>query len=434
LLLGDFLDGGGCMLLSSPQYFEDRELTAFATNYLGVGTYSEIDEGSTPIPNVSGAGTFPGFKHLSSLSLNFGDAGLDGTTSDALTLATAADASPLLTYGAAGIAAVGRDTEVFRSAYLGFPLRALTNNRTEVLEAFLDFCVQIPRDDRYEVNDDGEPEVNNEDFQEFATGLQETVELNDLKILPGNDDFFRWSAGWSAETSFTIGFDHDAGDLTIELYDNTQLLLATSQTSTDDEEIVINVVADQRYYLRVYAEGLAGNGYALEITQSGVQDLDGDGVADNVDAFPSDPDEWADSDNDGVGDNEDGDGDNDGMSDAFETQHELNPGDPADADLDADGDGATNLEEAQSGTDPQDPESFPSLPDPEVFTFVTCFDNDICTSDSRTPDGRCVFTPLPESDQCPAATGSSILPLIILIEKAKRAEEALDASSDGAEN
>ena len=72
-------------------------------------------------------------------------------------------------------------------------------------------------------------------------------------------------------------------------------------------------------------------------------DTDGDGVADDVDAFPNDPTEWDDSDGDGVGDNSDAfpydpneslDSDGDGVgdnSDAF-------PNDPSEwADLDGDG-------------------------------------------------------------------------------------------------
>ncbi len=37
-----------------------------------------------------------------------------------------------------------------------------------------------------------------------------------------------------------------------------------------------------------------------------LQDSDGDGVHDADDAFPNDPNEWADSDGDGLGDNADG--------------------------------------------------------------------------------------------------------------------------------
>src|SRR4030095_162879 len=51
------------------------------------------------------------------------------------------------------------------------------------------------------------------------------------------------------------------------------------------------------------------------------------------------------------------DTDGDGIPDAWETAHGLDPGNPADAAGDADGDGQTNLMEEYAGTDPNDPES-----------------------------------------------------------------------------
>jgi len=90
-----------------------------------------------------------------------------------------------------------------------------------------------------------------------------------------------------------------------------------------------------------------------------VPDSDGDGVPDDEDAFPLDPNESVDTDNDGIGNNADLDDDNDGMSDAFELANSLDPLDASDANADADNDGFSNLEEFEAGTDPQDPDSKP---------------------------------------------------------------------------
>ncbi|MGB0925384.1 MAG: T9SS type A sorting domain-containing protein, partial [Minisyncoccia bacterium] len=88
-------------------------------------------------------------------------------------------------------------------------------------------------------------------------------------------------------------------------------------------------------------------------------DLDDDGVANNIDDFPNDPTESVDTDNDGIGNNADTDDDNDGYSDVIEIAENTNPIDnsstPADldgdfipdsTDQDIDGDGVVNADDA----------------------------------------------------------------------------------------
>jgi hypothetical protein len=103
-------------------------------------------------------------------------------------------------------------------------------------------------------------------------------------------------------------------------------------------------------------------------------DSDGDGVGDNADAFPNDPTETTDSDGDGVGDNGDAfpndpaetaDSDGDGVgnnADAFpnaptETTDSDADGIGNNADLDDDNDGLSDAEEQLLGTDPLNPDT-----------------------------------------------------------------------------
>ncbi|MCP4125023.1 MAG: hypothetical protein GY751_25045, partial [Bacteroidetes bacterium] len=81
-------------------------------------------------------------------------------------------------------------------------------------------------------------------------------------------------------------------------------------------------------------------------------DVDNDGVKNDQDVFPYDPNEWEDTDNDGIGENADFDDDNDGMPDSWETANGLDPKSPADALSDNDGDGLSNRTEYEWGTDP----------------------------------------------------------------------------------
>ena len=80
-------------------------------------------------------------------------------------------------------------------------------------------------------------------------------------------------------------------------------------------------------------------------------DDDNDGVSDDQDAFPTDPNESVDSDGDGLGDNCDSDDDNDGKQDSLDNCPKMSNPDQADldndnvgdtCDTDMDGDGTVN--------------------------------------------------------------------------------------------
>jgi hypothetical protein len=84
-------------------------------------------------------------------------------------------------------------------------------------------------------------------------------------------------------------------------------------------------------------------------------DSDADGLPDDFDNCPADPNPQFDNDEDGRGDVCDPDDDNDGMSDVFEITYGLDPFDPLDAALDPDADGLDNAREAYLGSDPLTP-------------------------------------------------------------------------------
>lgn len=143
-------------------------------------------------------------------------------------------------------------------------------------------------------------------------------------------------------------------------------------------------------------------------------DQDKDGYPDDIDAFPTDPNEWSDLDGDGLGDNSDPDKDGDGISNDYEGQVGTDPNDPAskpadldgdgipdsldtdvdgdghnndqdafptdpsewsdidgdgigdNADEDRDGDGYSNIDETQAGTDPGSPSDYPDRVAPSI--------------------------------------------------------------------
>ncbi|WP_444995098.1 Ig-like domain-containing protein [Aliikangiella sp. IMCC44359] len=86
----------------------------------------------------------------------------------------------------------------------------------------------------------------------------------------------------------------------------------------------------------------------------------------------------SDLDQDGIADTEDDDIDGDGMSNAYEEEHNLNPYDSSDAQIDTDGDGVINSDEHDNQTDPNLDDYGPELNIPddvwvnatELFTQV----------------------------------------------------------------
>jgi len=78
-------------------------------------------------------------------------------------------------------------------------------------------------------------------------------------------------------------------------------------------------------------------------------DGDGDGVPDDEDVFPNDPDEWGDADGDGTGDNADLDDDDDGLLDTEEESFGLDCAITDPLNPDSDGDGIGDAADAYPG-------------------------------------------------------------------------------------
>ncbi len=121
---------------------------------------------------------------------------------------------------------------------------------------------------------------------------------------------------------------------------------------------------------------------SINVNDLVLADRDGDGVANEQDAFPDNPEEWTDSDGDGIGNNQDPDDDNDGMPDAWEVEYGLDPLN-ADDDQDADGDGFSNVVEYQYQTSPTDNSSIP----PQAPVAIAGFDQMVSEGNTVTLDG-----------------------------------------------
>ncbi len=116
-------------------------------------------------------------------------------------------------------------------------------------------------------------------------------------------------------------------DKTELIYDETEKRYECEVTYGDfpDE-------GDGEYLIAIYAQDDEGNISEPLITKvckgncwDRPDDWDKDGVPDEKDAFPKNPDEQYDSDNDGIGDSKDQDDDNDDIPDIWEEFYRTNP-------------------------------------------------------------------------------------------------------------
>lgn len=134
--LAGFLDGGGCLFLSSQNYLDDHGKTDFMLDYLGVDSSSLH---GTDYITVTGQGSLYGGLGPYPLDYPFGIQS-DWILPDATAqLAFIGDDPFSSQQWEAGVLKLGG---VYTTTYLGFPLEAIADTaaRTQVLEAFLSRC------------------------------------------------------------------------------------------------------------------------------------------------------------------------------------------------------------------------------------------------------------------------------------------------------
>jgi serine protease AprX len=131
--LATFLDGGGCLMISSQDYHFDRGLTSFMTNYLGVASVTNDQEQTSVTGSgglLSGLGPF-------SLSYPFNN------YSDIVQANAGGEVSFV---GDQGNAAINRDNGVYRTSFWAFPFEALPTfaDRVTVMDVMVDWCGAYP--------------------------------------------------------------------------------------------------------------------------------------------------------------------------------------------------------------------------------------------------------------------------------------------------
>ena len=130
--LAGYLDGGGCLVMSSQDYLWDHGLTPFGSSYLGIDSYTSDVTQTT----VTGEGSVFGGLGPYVLAFpfsNYSDEVVPGAGAELAFVGDAADA------------AVTRAGSSYRTVFLGFPLEALPTiqDREAVLAAAFEACSAV---------------------------------------------------------------------------------------------------------------------------------------------------------------------------------------------------------------------------------------------------------------------------------------------------
>jgi hypothetical protein len=121
------------------------------------------------------------------------------------------------------------------------------------------YNITVDQQDRFEANDTVATAT--------VLGSSPAIFERDLTIHNDQDvDYFKVTANQTGMLAVNIHFDHAAGDLRLQVRDANDNLIASVDSITNDETLVIPVVGQQRYYVRVFSSGVGEtNTYDLEI-------------------------------------------------------------------------------------------------------------------------------------------------------------------------
>jgi len=133
-ILASWLDGGGCLFISSQDYFYNRGLTSFMQNYLGAATIAA----DQPQTVITGTGALYG--DLGVIDLDYAMHIPPSSSYSDVISPTAGTETAF--FSALGTAAVYRTAGSYHTAFWGVPFETVPTNlqRRLILERFLKTC------------------------------------------------------------------------------------------------------------------------------------------------------------------------------------------------------------------------------------------------------------------------------------------------------
>jgi hypothetical protein len=109
-------------------------------------------------------------------------------------------------------------------------------------------------------------ETNDTLLRATLLGSESQITLPDLTIHNSIDvDNFKVTAAHTGKLIINAFFDDSLGDLNIEVRDIDNNIVTSSNSTDDDERLVLPVISQEAYFLRVFGANGNTNGYSLEI-------------------------------------------------------------------------------------------------------------------------------------------------------------------------
>ncbi len=109
-------------------------------------------------------------------------------------------------------------------------------------------------------------EVNNTIDQATVLGSEPEVTLQDLTLHQASDiDYFKITANRTGTLVINAHYDTAAGDLLVEVRDANDRVISTATAQDDTERLVLPVVAQESYFVRVTSADGSVTDYSLEI-------------------------------------------------------------------------------------------------------------------------------------------------------------------------
>ncbi|MEM7478383.1 MAG: dockerin type I domain-containing protein, partial [Planctomycetota bacterium] len=120
----------------------------------------------------------------------------------------------------------------------------------------------------YDPNTIPQDNFENNDVFNRSTFLEgANPSLDNLSMHAGDVDYLRIESPGTGQGTVTIEFEHADGDLDLEVLDGHQELLASSNSTTDNESVSVSMLGGATYYIRVQGKDGAQNGlYSINIS------------------------------------------------------------------------------------------------------------------------------------------------------------------------